>query len=117
MMATKQEILRDQKLRRQIVDTLYASFTAGAGRPLAGDVVYDFANDDGGYAFEDSDHFIRLARELMSMGLIAEQPGETRRRGEAVALRHSRWHITPQGVQLCLEQIKPVAGVWDDRVV
>lgn len=110
------EEIRRSNLRRAIVDALYSAATRADGRPLAGDVLFDFANDELGHSFTDVDEFVQLARELAIKGLIEELPGETRRRGEGYALRHSRWKVTPRGVEVATESGPREPGVWDSRI-
>jgi hypothetical protein len=106
----------ESNLRRQIVDAVYSAFTSAAGKPLIGDVLYELANDEAAHGFDDQDHFVRLVRECVLKGLLTEQPGEVRRKGEAFGLRHVRYAITARGAEVATESGKAEPGVWDGRM-
>lgn len=65
---------------------------------------------------EDEHEALQLLRDLVALDLVDETTAELRRRGESPKPRHYAFEITDKGVQLLIGAIKPVAGVWDERV-
>lgn len=108
---------RDARLRRQMLETLQHArgFIRGGlnGQTLL-DVVAAGAADDQG--FEDGDHFLRLAADLVNKQL-AEQLIENLRRGQRLSPSHLFLKITARGSDLLDERVPPVPGIDDEREV
>jgi hypothetical protein len=117
MRNTNAEIERDEQLRRALLDALNLAREHAPTASLSGPVLKRQA--EAGRSFDDKfdneTHCLRLCRDLVAFGLAGEKVG-TIRRGERLGLEHMTYTLTPLGVQLALEQIGPVKGVWDERV-
>jgi hypothetical protein len=111
---------RDERLRRRILFTLNLargiSPTGGlSGQRLMDETDGEISVSDSGY--ESANHFMQLCRDLRNHQLVTELTNNNRRRGQAFGPEHVSYRITAKGTQLIEEQIPPIAGIDDDRIV
>ena len=106
---------RDRRLRRGLLQALHNARNAPR-RGMYGHALRDVVGGVGmPDQFEDDDHLIRLARDLVNKGLAGEEV-EGLRRGQRLAAHHLFLRVTDKGSDLINEDIPPIAGVDDERV-
>jgi len=112
-----EQLQRDAWLRRRLIDSLHLARDRSPTGDRTGVSLKREAQSgepiDGG--FVDDAHCLSLCRDLVGLGLIVEEIG-TVRRMERFGLEHVSYKLSDRGLQLVLEQIPPVKGVWDERL-
>lgn len=106
---------RDCRLRRSLLECARAGKPHSPTEFVSGRQMFDFGDMNGGDAFENEGHGLRLMRELVSHGYLEERVG-TLRRGERFGLEHVHYRINAKGEDLLDQRIPADALVDDDRV-
>jgi len=108
--------LRDRRLRKRLLFVLSLCLDSPKGgmngRPLVMNVNEDVIDE---LAFEDDAHAMRLIRELVNKGLIAEER-LTQRKFERFGPEFVFLRITDRGSMLLREEIPVDPDVDDERI-
>lgn len=107
---------RDERFRRAALRAMHECRRQSLR--ASGDTVIAAANGVMSFdqKIEDEREALQLVRDLVALGLASETTAELRRRGESPRPRHFAFEISDKGVQLIIEAIDPVPGVWDERI-
>jgi len=106
---------RLEKLRRSMLTAVRIIGASKDGGWVGGAVLADTAKDDHGQKPAGDEQAISLIGDLQAWGLIEEQ-GQQVLGGEKKSLRHRQFRLTKKGWSLWLQEIPPIAGIYDDRL-
>lgn len=111
--------LKNDKLRRKLLDTLYFSRNAPRGGLSGGSLVDNVESNVGdGRGFESESHAMELIRDLANkkMAIIqSTSPSKLRLNSALFAPDHIFVRITDRGTMLIEKRIPPEPGIHDDR--
>ena len=109
---------RDRRLRKSLLASLYLAKAYAPTGELGGQALYDNVHGKNGWAdrFDSPDHAIRLVRDLVARGYVAERRTAIRA-GEPLAPRHLILSCTDKGADLYLEHLPPDRLVEDERLI
>jgi hypothetical protein len=106
---------RDEQLRRRMLNVarLNSETYAHGFVPFG---LFALAKDDDGLPCHGETHAVSLIENLVEWGLLEEAHGIALG-GTRTETRHRRFKFTKKAFALWSQEIPPIAGVADDRVI